>query len=87
MSDEQLVKYKILDATGFSTHEEPASEALKNIKAYIESKSGWFFIDKVITHIETTTVEDLLNASIITITNVLIGGMDVDVDAVSFSFN
>ena len=81
---EQLVKYKILDTTGFSTHQEPASKALSEIKAYLERKGGWFYIDKVLTHIETTTVEDVKNASILTITNVIIGGED---DANSFDID
>jgi hypothetical protein len=73
---EQLVKYKILDDKNFSAHEEPASVALANIKAHLERRAGWFFIDKVFTHIETTTAEDLINASSITITNVIVGGYD-----------
>lgn len=76
MSEKDLVKYKILDTTGHSTHEKPASEALDDIRGYLERKGGWFYIDKVLTHIETTTVEDLKNASILTITNVIIGGED-----------
>lgn len=72
---EGLVKFKILDATGFSTHEKPAAEALDYIKAYIQQKGGWFYLDKVLTNIDHTTPEDLKNASIITITNVIIGGV------------
>jgi|WetSurSiteA1Bulk_404760.scaffolds.fasta_scaffold19314_2 hypothetical protein len=75
MSD-ALVKFKILDATGFSTHEKPAAEALDYIKTYIQQKGGWFYLDKVLANIEHTTPEDLQNASIITITNVIIGGSD-----------
>ena len=55
-------------------------EALANIKAHLERRGGWFFIDKIFTHIETTTVEDLLNASVITITNVIIGGNTDSID-------
>ena len=80
MSDEQKVKYKILDDKNFSVHEEPATEALANIKAHLERRGGFFFLDKVFSHIETTTVEDLKNASIITITNVIIGGNTDSID-------
>ena len=73
---EALVKFKILDATGFSVHEKPAAEALDYIKAYLQQKNGWFYIDKALSNIESTTVEDLKAASIITITNVIIGGVD-----------
>ena len=73
MSD-ALVKFKIIDATGFSTHEKPPAEALDYIKAYIQQKGGWFYLDKVLSNIDNTTTEDLKNASIITVTNVIIGG-------------
>ena len=75
MSD-TLVKFKILDATGFSTHEKPATEALDFIKTYLQQKSGWFYLDKVLTNLEHTTPEDLKKATLITITNVIIGGSD-----------
>ena len=86
MSEEQKVKYKILDDKNFSVHEELASEALANIKAHLERRGGWFFLDKVFSHIETTTIEDLKNASIITVTNVIIGGGDNEPDAVAIDF-
>jgi hypothetical protein len=78
MSD-TLVKFKILDSTGFSTHEKPADEALEYIRSYLQQKNGWFYLDKALSNIEHVTVEDLKAASIITITNVIIGG-----DAVLF---
>jgi hypothetical protein len=76
MNEEQVVTFKILDTSGFSVQKETPEKALAMIKEYLERKGGWFYLDKVVTHIGTTTVEDLKNASIVTITNVIIGGVD-----------
>jgi len=75
MSD-ALVKFKILDSTGFSTHEKPAAEALEYIRSYIQQKGGWFYLDKTLANPESITPEDLQNASIVTITNMIVGGTD-----------
>jgi len=74
--NDTLIKFKILDASGFSVHEKPAVEALDTIKMYIQQKGGWFYLDKVLSNIENVTVDNLKAASIITITNVIIGGSD-----------
>lgn len=70
-----MVHFKILDTTGFSTHDKPADEALEYMKAYIQSKGGWFYIDTGVANIDTITPQDLENASTITITNVVVGGI------------
>ena len=71
---EKLVKFKILESKGFSIHEEPTIKALEDIKAYLQKNGGWFYLDKVVTNIESTTPEDLENASVIAVTNPIIGG-------------
>jgi hypothetical protein len=72
---EKLVKFKILEPKGFSIHEAPATKAIEDIRAYIQKNGGWFYLDKVVTNIDTTTPADLENASVIAVTNIIIGGM------------
>ena len=74
IQNKKMVHFKILDTTGFSTHDKPADEALEYMKAYIQSKGGWFYINTGVTNIDTTTPQDLEDASTITITNVVVGG-------------
>jgi hypothetical protein len=72
-----LVKYKIIESKGFSDHEKPAQEALDNINAYIQQQGGWLYLDKhVITNVNTITTKDLEDASIVTVTHVVLGGVD-----------
>lgn len=73
MSD-KLVKFKILDSTGVSVHEKSAQEALDYIRTYLQQKNGWFYLDKALTNVNATSAEDLQKASLITITNVIVGG-------------
>jgi hypothetical protein len=71
-----VVKFKIIDPKGFAVYEKSANEALDFIKTYIQQNGGWFFLDKVHSNVENTTPEQLESASVITITNVIIGGSD-----------
>lgn len=75
-----MVKFKLLDTTGFSVHEKPAVEALEYMKTYLQQKGGFFYLDKVVTDINTITPKDLEDATLITVTNVVIGGVLFDTD-------
>lgn len=72
---EALIKYKIIEAKGFSTHEKPAEQALEDIKQYMQVNQSWFYIDgRVVSNLDNVTVDTLKNASTVTITNIIIGG-------------
>lgn len=69
-----LIKFKIIESKGFSTHEKPAKEALEYIKTYLATNDGWFYINGAVTKIDTVTEETLQNASSVSITNLILGG-------------
>lgn len=74
---QSLVKFKIIESTGFSSHEKPATEALEFIRAYIQQKGGWFYINgSFINNIDTITPQMLDDAGSIAITNIVQGGAD-----------
>ncbi len=75
---EPLIKYKIIESKGFSTHEKPVEQALADIKQYMQVNQSWFYIDgRVVPNIDAVTVDTLKNASTVTITNIIIGGTEV----------
>ena len=74
MSD-GLVKFKIIESKGFSVHEQPAEKALVTIQDYIQKNGGWFYINGALTKIDGMTAGTLQEASTVTITNVIIGGL------------
>ena len=74
-----LVKYKIIESKGFSNHELPAHEALTAIKTYVQTNGGWFYLDGAPhLNMETVTPQMLEDASMVTVTNVILGGADAD---------
>lgn len=70
-----IVKFKIIESTGFSDNEKPAAEALDYIKTYIATRGGWFYLDGA-PHLdlEKVTPQMLEDASMINVTNVILGG-------------
>lgn len=73
------VKFKIIESTGFSDNEKPANEALDYIKTYIQTRGGWFYLDGA-PHLdlEKVTPQMLEEASMINVTNVILGGESQD---------
>lgn len=71
---ETLVKFKIIESKGFSTHEKPALEALDYIQTYLEKNGGWLYINGAVTKIEHVDAIVLQNASLVTIGNIVLGG-------------
>jgi hypothetical protein len=73
MSD-GLVKFKIIEAKGFSVNEQPSDKALITIQDYLQKNGGWFYINGALTKIDGVTEQTLKDASTVTITNVIVGG-------------
>jgi hypothetical protein len=69
-----MIKYLIIDPTGFSYYEQPAEQALSEIKQYIKKTSGWLYINGCYTNIDDLTVDVLLSASKIAVTNIIFKG-------------
>jgi len=75
-----MVKYKIIESTGFSNNEKPAAEALDAIKTYVATRGGWFYLDGAPhLNLDTVTPQMLEDASMITVTNVILGGVALEI--------
>lgn len=71
-----MVKYKIIESTGFSNNEKTAEDALDAIKTYVATRGGWFYLDGAPhLNLDTVTPKMLEEASMITVTNVILGGV------------
>jgi hypothetical protein len=76
MSEIKTVKYKIIESTGFSDNEKPAEEALDAIRTYVEIRGGWFYLDGAPhLNLALVTPQMLEEASLITVTNIIQGGV------------
>ena len=74
MSDNKLVKFRVIESTGFSKHEKPAKEAFEFIKSYMEKNESWLYINGNVTSPDSLTIELLDNADNVAVNNIIVGG-------------
>jgi len=74
MSDNKLVKFRIIESKGFSKHEQPAKEAYEFIKNYMQMNECWLYINGNVTNQENLTEDLVRDADAISVNNLIVGG-------------
>lgn len=74
-TEDKVISYKIISSEGHTDASLPQNEALLDIKDKVENESKWLYLDKEHkADVTTLTVDELLNAEDIMLTNLQVGG-------------